>query len=104
MSEKRVTIGDISSALGISASTVSRALSGRGYVAAEVKTRIHEAARRMGYVPDLTARNLRQRSSSTIGLVVTTLLDPFYPGYTVDIVAYDSYDDWDALTIWAATY
>ena len=78
MSEKRVTIGDISSALGISTSTVSRALSGRGYVAAEVKTRIHEAARRMGYVPDLTARNLRQRSSSTIGLVVTTLLDPFY--------------------------
>lgn len=34
----------------------------------------------------------------------TTLLDPFYPDYSVDIVAYDSYDDWDALTVWAETY
>lgn len=34
----------------------------------------------------------------------TTRLDPFYRNYTVDIVAYDSYDDWDALTVWADTY
>ena len=34
----------------------------------------------------------------------TTYLDPFYSGYTVDIVAYDTFDDFDYLTLWAATY
>ncbi len=34
----------------------------------------------------------------------STYLDPFYDGYTVDIVAYDSYDEFDYVTIWAATY
>jgi hypothetical protein len=34
----------------------------------------------------------------------TTLLDPFYPGYTVDIVAYDTYEDFGFVTLWPATY
>jgi hypothetical protein len=34
----------------------------------------------------------------------TTFLDPFYDGYTVDIVAYDSYEDFDWMTVWAETY
>ncbi len=78
LSDKRVRIGDISRELGLSNSTVSRALSSKGYVAAEVKARVLEAADRMGYVPDLTARNLRRGSSTQVGLVVSSLLDPFY--------------------------
>lgn len=34
----------------------------------------------------------------------TTYLDPFYPGYTVDIVAYDSYEAFDVVTLWPSTY
>ncbi len=34
----------------------------------------------------------------------TSYLDPFYDGYTVDIVAYDSYEDFDWVTVWADTY
>jgi len=78
MAEKRVTIGDIANAIHVSKSSVSRALSGNGYVADDVRRRVVEAARRMGYVPDLSARNLRGRSSTLIGLVVTSLADPFY--------------------------
>lgn len=77
-SSRTVTIGHISRALGISTSTISRALSGRGYVAADVKERITVAAREMGYLPDLTARNLRSGSSNKLGLIVTNLVDPFY--------------------------
>jgi len=33
-----------------------------------------------------------------------TYLDPFYDGYTVDLVAYDEFGDYDVLTIWADTY
>ncbi|MCA9568929.1 MAG: hypothetical protein KC656_13865 [Myxococcales bacterium] len=34
----------------------------------------------------------------------TTYLDPFYPSYSVDIVAYDTYEDYDAITILPLTY
>ena len=34
----------------------------------------------------------------------STFLDPFYPNYTVDIIAYDSFDDFDFVTVWADTY
>jgi len=34
----------------------------------------------------------------------STWLDPFYRGYTVDITAYDIYEDADTLTVWAYTY
>ncbi|MAM10825.1 MAG: LacI family transcriptional regulator [Rhizobiaceae bacterium] len=78
MADKRVTIGDIAEAVGLSTSTVSRALSGKGYVAADVKARVVTAAQKIGYVPDLNARNLRQGSSTQIGLVVSSILDPFY--------------------------
>ena len=33
-----------------------------------------------------------------------TFLDPFYRGYTVDLVAYDSYDEASVMTVWAAVY
>jgi hypothetical protein len=34
----------------------------------------------------------------------TTTLDPFYPGYSVDFVVYDQFDDFGYLTVWADTY
>lgn len=34
----------------------------------------------------------------------TTMLDPFWDGYTVDFVAYDSYDAYGYATVWAETY
>ncbi|MFT4626183.1 MAG: hypothetical protein ACI8PZ_004858 [Myxococcota bacterium] len=34
----------------------------------------------------------------------STYLDPFYGGYTVDLVAYDVYDAYGYQTIWATTY
>lgn len=34
----------------------------------------------------------------------STSLDPFYDEYTVDFVAYDTWDDQDYITVWADTY
>src|ERR1700745_1724139 len=42
------------------AATASRALSGRGYVADDVRKRLLAAADRLGYVPNLSARTLKQ--------------------------------------------
>lgn len=34
----------------------------------------------------------------------STFLDPFWPGYTVDFVVYDAFEDYGWLTVWADTY
>jgi len=79
------TLADIARAAGTSLSTASRALSGRGYVAAAVRQRLFEAADELGYVPDASAQTLKQRTSRTIGVVVSDLGDSFYAQVAVGI-------------------
>ncbi|SDS93285.1 LacI family DNA-binding transcriptional regulator [Microlunatus soli] len=74
----RPTITDVAQAAGASRSTTSRALSGTGYVSPEVRDRVRKAAKRLGYVPDAMARGLKQRTSTTIGLLVSDLRNSFY--------------------------
>jgi LacI family transcriptional regulator len=73
-----VTLADIAREAGTSASTASRALSGRGYVSDGVRDRLLEIADRLGYVPNASARTLKQRTSRAVGVVVTDLENPFY--------------------------
>lgn len=74
----RPTIRDVAKAAGVSQSTTSRALRNQGYVAAEVRERIQKAAAKLGYVPDMMARHLRQRVSQSIGLLISDLRNSFY--------------------------
>jgi LacI family transcriptional regulator len=73
-----VTLADLAREAGTSASTASRALSGRGYVSADVRARLVAAADRLGYVPNASARTLKQRTSRAIGVVVSDLGNQFY--------------------------
>ncbi len=73
----RVSIKDIARAADVSHSTVSRALSDSPLVSAETKARIQHLAREMGYSPDALARSLVMGRTQTIGVVVTTITDPF---------------------------
>ena len=72
-----VSIKDIARAAGVSHSTVSRALSGSSLVREETKERIQLLAKEMGYSPDAQARSLVMGRTQTIGVVVTTITDPF---------------------------
>lgn len=74
---KRVSIKDIAMAAGVSHSTVSRALHGTGRMSEETRSRILELAEEMGYAPDALARSLVLGRTFTIGVVVTTIADPF---------------------------
>ena len=73
-----VTLADIARAAGTSPSTASRALSGRGYVSDEARLRLREAAERLGYVPNASARTLKQRTSRVVGVAVSDLGNQFY--------------------------
>ena len=72
-----VSIKDIAKAAGVSHSTVSRALSNSSLVNAETKSLIQRLADEMGYSPDAQARSLVMGRTHTVGVVVTTITDPF---------------------------
>ena len=77
-----VTIKDIAKELGLSVSTVSKALNDYPDVSLETRQLVKETARRMGYRPSVAARSLRTRRTNTIGLVFCILdrhlTDPYY--------------------------
>ncbi len=66
----RATLKDVARLAGVSAATVSYALSGKRPISEETKRRIHDAIAELDYVPDLNARGLSMRDSKLIGVVV----------------------------------
>lgn len=66
-----VTIKDLSKTLGVSRSTISKALNDRPDVSPDTKARILRAAHDLGYQPSAAARNLRRQRTNKMGLVVT---------------------------------
>jgi len=77
MATSRISIKDVALRASVSHSTVSRALSNSALVKTETRDRIQRLAREMGYSPDAQARSLVQGRTQTIGVVVTTITDPF---------------------------
>ncbi|MBO4476603.1 MAG: LacI family DNA-binding transcriptional regulator [Bacteroidales bacterium] len=73
-----VTITDIAEALGITPSTVSRALAGNPRVREETRQAVLEAAERMGYERNVLASNLRRGKSDIVGIVVPRINREFF--------------------------
>jgi DNA-binding LacI/PurR family transcriptional regulator len=65
----RATIADVARAAGVSPTTVSHALNGKGYVDAQTRERVKEAARALGYRPSVRAQRLRTGEARTIALI-----------------------------------
>ena len=70
-----VTINDIAKELGISGSTVSRALRDDQRISEEVIKKVKRTATRLGYIPNFAAQSLRTGKSNTIGLLVRDIND-----------------------------
>lgn len=80
MDNKRyTTIKDIAAELGLSTSTVSRALTGSGEIKESTRAKVQEAAERLGYHPNLLARNLSSHRSGIIGIIVPEFETGFFP-------------------------
>lgn len=93
----RVTIAQVASRAGVSATTVSHVLSGKRVVGAATRDTVLEAIKDLGYRPNHVARNLRTRQSHMIAVVVPDITNPFYAVLTrgladaVDAAGYGTY-------------
>lgn len=81
------TIKDIAARLGVSHSTVSRALRGFQYVDEELRQRILATAEELNYRPNALARGLKGMRTKVIGLVIPDLLNSFYAAAATTIQA-----------------
>ena len=73
-----VTIKDVATEAGVGVGTASRALSGKGSVSPETKKRIEQAAKKLGFVPNQQARNLKKQSTGCIAVLCPTIYHPFF--------------------------
>ncbi|MCS6853225.1 MAG: LacI family DNA-binding transcriptional regulator [Elioraea sp.] len=69
---------DIAAQAGVSHMTVSRVISRPESVAEPTRRRVQEAIEKLGYVPNLAARDLVRGSSSFVGMVVSSIQNVFF--------------------------
>ncbi|GAA2479101.1 LacI family DNA-binding transcriptional regulator [Winogradskya humida] len=74
----RLRLADVAERAGVSLATASRALAGREGVSAEVADRIRQISQDLGYIANPYARTLAGGASSTVGLVVHQVDDPYF--------------------------
>jgi DNA-binding LacI/PurR family transcriptional regulator len=68
---RRVGIKDVAAAAGVSATTVSHALNGKGRLPPGTRERVHRIAEELGYRPNATARHLAGGKTGVLGLAVS---------------------------------
>lgn len=79
MTRKRVRLADVAEEAGVSASTASRALGFDSHlISPETRERVRLVAQRMGYRANPIARSLRMSSTASIGMVVPSIMNPFF--------------------------
>lgn len=77
MKFEAVTIKDIAKALGLSTSTVSRALRDSYEISPETKKLVLEYAEKINYHPNPIALSLKERRSRSIGVIVCEIANSF---------------------------
>ena len=79
------TLRDIARACGVSVSTVSRALANNPAIAEKTRVAIQATAKKLDYRPNAQARALKNSRTDAIGVVVPSLINPFFSAMTAAI-------------------
>src|SRR5690606_13315386 len=78
MKYNQVTIKDIARELGISPSTVSRALKDHPDISPDTKKAVNALAEKLNYQPNIVALSLRQSKTNTIGVIIPEIVHFFF--------------------------
>jgi LacI family transcriptional regulator len=84
---KNVTLSQIAETLGISVTTVSKALKDYPDVSKKTKLLVKELAQTLNYKPNAFAVNLRTKESKTIGLIIPQVVHHFFSSVINGIIA-----------------
>lgn len=76
--KEKATLKQIAKELGVSVSTVSKALNNSPEISLPTKTKIQELAKLKNYKPNITALNLKNRKTKTIGVIIPNILNSFF--------------------------
>ncbi|KIL35816.1 LacI family transcriptional regulator [Cohnella kolymensis] len=81
----RVTLQQVADHAGVSRATASLIVRGSKLVADSTRKKVQESMNQLGYVYDRVAANLRSRNSSTVGLIITEIGNPFFSELLVGV-------------------
>ena len=109
--QSRVTLQEVAKHAGVSRATASLVVRGSPNISKETREKVLKSIKELGYIYDRVAANLRSHQSSTVGLIITEIGNPFFSellvgvhealdkeGYTVILgTTFDSPDKQDAL-------
>lgn len=73
------TMKDIAKKANVALSTVSAVINQSAYVSPELTKRVTQVIEELNYKPNAVARSLKKKSTNTIGVIVTDILNPYYP-------------------------
>jgi LacI family transcriptional regulator len=76
--KSKATLKQIAKELGVSVSTVSKALNGSPEISEPTKQRVQEYAKLKNYKPNVIGLNLKNRSTKTIGVIIPNILNSFF--------------------------
>jgi len=83
--KKHVTLQQVAKHAGVSRATASLAVRSSPKISETTREKVFTSMRELGYVYDRVAANLRSKSSSTVGLIIMELANPFYSELLVGI-------------------
>lgn len=76
---RRSSIVEVAAQAGVSIATVSRVLNHNVTVHPDLVRRVKEAIQQTGYLPDVSARALSSGRSRLLGVIISNLMNPFFP-------------------------
>jgi LacI family transcriptional regulator len=79
MEKKQITLKGIADILGVSHTTVSRALKNHPDISKAMKLKVQELAKQLHYLPNNLAVNLRKNRTNNIGVVIPEITNYFFP-------------------------
>jgi DNA-binding LacI/PurR family transcriptional regulator len=78
-------INDVVRLSGVSKSTVSRVINNYPHISAEKRSRVLKVVEEIGFIPNTSAQKLRGQVSTTMGIIVPRIVNPFF-AYLVEAI------------------
>jgi len=97
MKHHQITIKDIAKELGISPSTVSRALKNHPDISDKTKVRVKTLAEKLKYKPNLVALSLKNQKSNIIGIIIPQIVHHFFSSIISGIEEYASQQGYNVI-------